>query len=139
MWQIILGVGIIFLLLEIFIPSMFFINFALAAGVCAVVSLFYQSIFGLVIIFSILSLIFIFVLRPIFQKKLPNEEKTGIEEKYIGKIAKAIEDINKDNGAISIYDERWQARNIDDSIIEKGSNVKIIKNESLIMIVQKID
>jgi len=139
MWQIILGVGIVFLLLEIFIPSMFFINFALAAVFCAIISLFYQSIIGLIVIFSILSLIFIFVLRPIFQKKLSNEQKTGIEEKYIGKTARVVEAVTKECGVISIYDERWQARNIDDSTIDIGCNVEIVSNESLIMKVKKVD
>lgn len=139
MWQILLSVGIIFLLLEIFIPSMFFINFAVAAAICTVISLFYKSAFGIIIIFSILSLILIFLLRPIFQKKNPNEEKTGIEEKYIGKTAKAIENITKESGAISIYDERWQARNIDESEIQAGEMVEILDYESLIMKVKKVD
>ena len=139
MWQIILGIGIVFILLEIFIPSMFFINFAIAAAICAVISLFYKSIFGLIVIFSILSLIFIFLLRPIFQKKSPNEAKTGMEEKYIGKTAKAIETITKENGVISIYDERWQARNIDDFEIEAGCDVEIVSYEGLVMKVKKVD
>ena len=139
MWQFILGIGIIFLLLEIFIPSMFFINFALAALCCAIISLFYQSLFGLIVIFSILSMIFIFALRPIFQKKTTCEQKTGMEEKYVGKKARAVGNITKDNGVISIYDERWQARNVDDTEILAGENVEIVAYESLIMKVKKID
>ena len=139
MWQIILGVGIIFLLLEMFIPSMFFINFALAAAVCAVISLFYKSIFGLSVIFSLLSLVFIFLLRPFFVKKTSNAEKTGMEEKYVGKTARVVENITKECGVISIYDERWQARSVDESTIEVGCNVEIISYESLIMKVKKVD
>lgn len=139
MWQVFLGVGIIFLLLEIFVPSLFFINFAIAAAVCAVISLFYKSIFGLCVIFSLLSLVFIFVLRPIFQKKSPNDIKTGMEEKYVGKTARVVENISKDCGVISIYDERWQARNVEDSIIEVGCVVEILGYESLVMKVKKVD
>ena len=139
MWQIILGIGIIFLLLEIFIPSMFFINFALASVVCAIISLFYKNIFGLIAIFSILSLAFIFILRPIFQKKSPNEQKTGIEEKYVGKTARVIESVTCNSGIITIYDERWQARNVEDSTIEINCNVEIVGYEGLIMKVKKID
>lgn len=139
MWQIILGIGIIFLLLEIFIPTMFFINFAIAAAICSVVSLFYQSFFGLIAIFSILSLLFIFILRPLFQKKTSKEQKTGMEEKYIGKIAHVVQDVTATDGAISIYDERWQARNIEDFTIKAGQKVEIISHDSLIMKVKKID
>lgn len=139
MWQIILGVGIIFLLLEIFIPSMFFINFAISAVICAIISLFYKSIFGLIVIFSALSLILVFLLRPIFQKKNQNEEKTGMEEKYVGKTARVVENVTKDSGVISIYDERWQARNIEESEIQAGEMVEILGYESLIMKVKKVD
>lgn len=139
MWHIILGIGIIFVLLEIFIPSMFFLNLALAAFVCAGVSYFISNIPILITVFCILSVIFIFGLRPIFQKKSSNEEKTGIEEKYINKTAQASENIDRNSGAISIYDERWEARNIDEGTIEAGSKVQIVRNESLIMFVKKID
>ena len=139
MWQIILGVGIIFLLLEIFIPSMFFINFALAAVVCAIISLFYEGIFVLVVIFSILSLIFVFLLRPIFQKKSSDDAKTGIEEKYVGKTARVVENVTCDAGVITIYDERWQARNVEDSTVEAGCSVEIVGYDSLIMKVKKLD
>ena len=140
MWQIILGVGIIFLLMEIFVPSMFFLNFAFAALICATVSYYYQNIIVLIILFCVLSLFFIFALRPIFLAKLYRKNvKTGIEEKYVGKIAKAIENIDKNSGVVSIYDERWQARSSDDSVIEAGCNVEIIGYENLILNVRKVD
>lgn len=140
MWQFILGVGIIFLLIEIFAPSMFFLNFALAAFVCAAISYFYQNIIVLTILFCVLSLILIFTLRPIFLKKCDKkEEKTGIEEKYVGKTARAVENIDKNNGVITIYDERWQARNIENETIEAGQTVEIVGYDSLIMKIKKID
>ncbi len=140
MWQIILGVGLVFLIMEIMIPSMFFLNFAFAALICAVISYFYQNIIVLTILFCILSFLFIFFLRPLFIKKSDkDEEKTGIEEKYIGKTACAAEPINKNGGVITIYGERWQAKNIEDFTIEAGQNVEIVKNESLIMFVKKVD
>ncbi len=72
-------------------------------------------------------------------KKLKNKNySTGVEEKYIGKTAKVIEDISKNSGAISIYDERWNARTLTDEFIKVGDEVKIVKNESLIFYVEKI-
>lgn len=140
MWEIILGIGIVFLLLEIFIPTLFCINFAIAAFIVAIISCFIHNFAVLTIIFCILSIILIYSLRPMLLKLSKNEKlKTGIEDKYIGKTAIVLEDINKDQGAISLYDERWQARNIKEGTIPKGANVKIIKNESIIMFVEKID
>ena len=140
MWQIIFCIGFLFLILEMFTPSMFFLNFAISAFICAILSLITTNIYILTIVFSILSILFIFTLRPVLMKNLNNKKlQTGINAKYVGKIAKAVEDIDKNSGVISIYDERWQARNIEDSVILKGENVEITGNESIIMKVKKIN
>lgn len=140
MWQICVCVGVIFIILELFTPSMFFLNFSLAAFITAIVSTYTSNITVLVLVFSILSLIFILTLRPLFLKYMDNSKKTqtGLNSKYIGKTAKVIEPVTKEGGAISIYDERWQARNIEDSEIPSGANVLIVSNDSIIMNVKKI-
>ena len=80
-----------------------------------------------------------FVLRPIFAKNREGKKHaTGMESKYVGKIAKAIEDIDSQKGAITIYDERWQARNTEEGVIEAGSSVEIISHESIVMNVRKV-
>ena len=40
LWEFIVICGIVFIILELFVPSMFFLNFALAAFVTAVASLY---------------------------------------------------------------------------------------------------
>ena len=139
-WQIIAGIGIVFVLLEIFVPSMFFLNLAAAAFVTAIISVFIKNIDTLIWIFSGLSLLFIFLLRPILLNAQNKQgEKTGIEDKYLGKVATVIENVDANGGAITRYDERWQAKNIEEGVIEAGQKVKIISNDSLIMNVKKID
>ena len=59
-----------------------------------------------------------------------------MESKYIGQTAKVIEEVTSDSGVISIYDERWNARSINNEIIPIGSIVEIVKHESLIMSVK---
>ena len=58
--------------------------------------------------------------------------------KYIGKIARAEEDITESSGVISIYGERWEARSESGEFISKGGEVKIIRNESIIMYVEGV-
>ena len=48
-----------------------------------------------------------------------------------------IEEVNKDKGVITIYGERWEARSLDGQSIPAGVDVKIVKNDSLIMFVEK--
>ncbi len=138
LWQFLGALGIAFLILEMFTPSMFFLNFALAGFICAAISVFYKSIYGLVIIFFILSFLSFVFLRPIIIKKFNKETETGINSKYIGQVVKIDDEINASGGVISIYGERWEARSDDGSVIPAGSDVKIVRNESIIMYVEKI-
>ena len=139
MWQIILCIGFIFLILEMFTPAMFFLNFAIAAFVCAILSVYVESITVLVIVFSLLSVVLIYTLRPMLMKNMKNKEnETGMASKYVGKTATVIEEVTKDKGVVSIYDERWQARNVEDGVIEAGKKVEIVNFESLILFTKEV-
>ncbi len=139
LWEIYAISGLAFLILEMVVPSMFFLNLAFAGFITAIVALFIKSWIVLTFIFVILSILAILLLRPILvRQKEAKEKETGMEGKYIGQIVKVIEPITKYSGAITIYDERWEARVESDETIPAGSEVKIIKNESLVLTVEKI-
>lgn len=139
LWEIYAISGLAFLILEMVVPSMFFLNLAFAGFITAIIALFIKSWIVLTFIFVILSILAILLLRPILVKQKKTKEKeTGMEGKYIGQIVKVIEPITKYSGAITIYDERWEARVESDETIPAGSEVKIIKNESLVLTVEKI-
>lgn len=139
LWEIYAISGLVFLILEMVVPSMFFLNLAFAGFITAIIALFIKSWIVLTFIFVILSILAILLLRPILVKqKEAKEKETGMEGKYIGQIVKVIEPITKYSGAITIYDERWEARVESDETIPAGSEVKIIKNESLVLTVEKI-
>lgn len=139
LWEIFAIAGLAFLILEMIVPSMFFLNLALAGFVTAIVALFVKSWIILTFIFVVLSILSILLLRPILIKQKESKEKeTGMEGKYIGQIVKVIEPVTKFSGAITIYDERWEARTDSDETIPVGSEVRIVKNESLVLTVEKI-
>lgn len=140
LWQIYSIIGVICVILEMIVPSMFFLNLAIAGFITAVISLFINNADMLVIDFIILSLVSIFVLRPLLLRliKTTKEQETGIKGDYIGKIVKVISPITKSSGAITIYDERWEARIDSDDEIPAGSEVRIIKNDSLVMYVERV-
>lgn len=139
LWEFLVVCGIGFIILELFTPSMFFLNFALAAFLTAIVSLFTAKLITLVIAFFIFSFLSFLFLRPLLLKRFSKETETGVNDKYIGKQAKVIEDISGNNGAISIYDERWNARTEDGSLIPSGQDVKIVRNEGLVMFVESLN
>ena len=139
LWSIFAIAGLGFIILEMIVPSMFFLNLAIAGFVTALFALFIDSFYSLVVIFACLSILSIMFLRPMFLKnKTSKEQETGMEGKYIGKIVEVIEPIGKFSGAITIYDERWEARCETDEPIPTGEKVKIIKNESLVLTVERI-
>ena len=138
LWQLLGIIGIAFLILEMFTPSMFFLNFALAAFICAPISVFVKNPYTLVILFFILSFISFAFLRPVVMKRFSKDTETGVNSKYIGQKVKAEVDITDNSGVINIYGERWEARSEDGNIIPSGSEVKIVRNESIIMYVEKI-
>ena len=139
LWETFTIAGLIFIILEMVVPSMFFLNLAVAAIITALAAIWVANWTVLIIVFTVLSIVSILFLRPLLIKnKKDKESQTGMESKYIGKIVKVIEPITKFSGAITIYDERWEARVDSDETIPVGSEVKIIKNESLVLTVEKI-
>lgn len=140
LWQVFSIVAVVCVILEMVLPSMFFLNLAIAGVITAVISLFVNDANMLTIDFIVLSLVSVFVLRPLLLRTLkPSKDKeTGINAEYIGKIVKVVEPVTKNSGAITIYEERWDARVENDDEIPAGSEVRIIKNDSLIMYVERV-
>lgn len=140
LWQVFSIVAVVCVILEMVLPSMFFLNLAIAGVITAVISLFVNDANMLTIDFIVLSLVSVFVLRPLLLRTLkPSKDKeTGINAEYIGKIVKVVEPVTKNSGAITIYEERWDARLENDDEIPAGSEVRIIKNDSLIMYVERV-
>ena len=139
LWAIL---GFIFLFLEMMIPSMFFLPLGGASFFSAIAAFKYPDNYWIQgIVFAVFALLFFLVANKFISKKPTKEEQTGVEAKYIGKEAYVVEDIAKEAtegiGAIKIYGEVWQAKSIDDCEIKAGEMVKIIRNESLIMYVEK--
>lgn len=134
-WQILAGIGLIFLILEMTVPSMFFLNFAVGAFVAAICSIYIFNWTALILIFVAVSLVSLLFLRPLLVKQTHKSQETGLAAKYIGKTAKVIETVCPTSGVISIYDERWEARA--DHEIPVGCEVEIERNESLVMYVKE--
>lgn len=140
LWQVYTIVGVVCLILEMLVPSMFFLNLSIAGFITAIISLFINNGNMLTIDFIILSIVSVFLLRPLLLRtlKYSKDKETGVKAEYIGKIVKVIEPITKYSGAITIYDERWDARVENDDEIPKDTEVRIVKNDSLVMYVERV-
>lgn len=139
LWEIFVIAGLAFLILEMIVPSMFFLNLAFAGFLTAIAGIYINNWIHLTLIFVVLSLLSILFLRPILiKRKNSKDAETGMEGKYIGKIVKVKEPVSKSSGAITIYDERWEARCESEDVIPEGSEVRITKYDSLVLTVERI-
>jgi len=138
-WLIFLIVAVVFFIAEIFTPTLFFLNFALASIITSFLGIFTENYNVLIPIFCIFSIVFILFLRPILNINPQTEKTSSFESQYVDKIATATSDINAFSGRISIYDENWEARTLSENApeIKKGAKVKIIRHNDLTMFVEK--
>lgn len=96
LWEIFAIAGLVFIILEMIVPSMFFLNLAAAGFITAIVAVWIANWIILTILFVILSILSVLFLRPILIKNRADKEKeTGMQGKYIGKIVKVIEPVGK--------------------------------------------
>ena len=139
LWQIFSFIGVGAIILEILIPSGFFLNFALAGFITAVISLL-NSIPALVVDFVILSFLSLILIRPLLLKsRRSDKDAEALDNMYIGKIVKVVEPVTKNSGTVSIFDERWDARLLnDEEEIPAGSEAKVVKSESLVLFVERV-
>lgn len=136
--------GIVFLFLELILPALFFLNLSAAAFFAAIYSFYFPREYTIqVIIFMIISALCLLFLRPLMIKRQNKNHQTGVEGKYIGQEAQVINTIGTPGtdgiGKIKIYGEVWQASSKDGQEIEPGAMVRIVANESIVMIVERIN
>ncbi len=138
MWLLLLIMAVVFLVLEMFTPTLFFINLAVAAVISAIFAYLGFSSLVVTIVFLVVAIATIWFVRPILLKQI-NEKKvtTGLDDKYIGKIAKVVKEVSKTDGRVAIYGEEWQAIT-DGENIPVGEEVKILSNDSIIFKVEKV-
>ena len=138
-WMLYIIISIIAIVFEIFIPTLFCINFAFAGIVTAIISIFWGTFYPLLWVFLGLSVFSMVFIKPLMQKLIKKETKADFNEQYIGKIVKTTEPVSQTKGAVTIYDERWEAR-VKEGVeeIPADCDVKIVANDSLILFVEKV-
>lgn len=133
-------IGFILFLLEFVLPGLILFFFAVGAWIVAILCLFIDlSINQQLIIFLIGSIASVLLLRKSLSKILLKRKLSSslLEDEFLGKIAKAETAISPgENGKVDFKGTTWQAASED--TIEKGEQVKIIGNESILLLVKSI-
>jgi membrane protein implicated in regulation of membrane protease activity len=128
-------IGFVLFLLEFVLPGLILFFFAVGAWIVAILCLFVDlSINQQLIIFLLSSVVSILLLRKWFSKILWKRKHSTelMEDEFLGKIGKAETAISPgENGKVDFKGTTWQAASED--FIEKGENVLIIGNDSILL------
>jgi membrane protein implicated in regulation of membrane protease activity len=131
-------IGFVLFLLEFVLPGLILFFFAVGAWIVAILCLFLDlGINEQLIIFLISSVVTILLLRKWLSKILWKRKHSTelLEDEFLGKTAKAETAISPgQNGKVDFKGTTWQAASED--TIEKGENVIIIGNESILLLVK---
>jgi len=133
--------AIFLLIIESVLPGTFFAAiFAVAAVVTGILSLFVSNSLVLVLLFVILSLVGIFVAKPILEKhfKVNKDVRLSNTDVLKGKTGKVIKEIPEhEKGRVKVGHEDWSAKHVTGESIKEGETIIVRKIEGATLLVEK--
>lgn len=140
-WHIWMIACLLFLILEIFIPSFIMASIGIGCLLAFFAALFSSAFPLQIVLFSGGTLAGFIGVKPMMQKYMYN--KSSIRTNYdglVGRIGKVIETIDPANdfGCVAIDGDQWKAISENDEIIETGTKVKVVQLNSIIVTVVPI-
>ncbi|MBN2774284.1 MAG: LytTR family transcriptional regulator DNA-binding domain-containing protein [Prolixibacteraceae bacterium] len=137
-WQLWVVAAIVFVLLEIFIPSFVMLSIGLGCIFATFGALMHGPVALQVSFFIIGTLTGFLGVKPFmvkyaYQKKSIQTNASGL----IGRIGRVVEEINPETGTgcVAIDGDLWSARSESDSFIPLSEKVKVIRLDSIIVYV----
>ena len=130
-------IGFLCFLLEFVLPGLILFFFAVGAWIVAFLSLFIDMDINMqIIVFLVSSILTILIFRKWVKKIIwAKKHSTELEDEFLGKTGKAETFIGPgQNGKVDFRGTSWDARSTDR--IEKGEDVTIIGNDSILLIVK---
>ncbi len=128
--------GIFFIIAELLTGGFFLLSLGLGSFLAAILNYFNYDIQVQIIGFIILTIIFIILSRPLYNRLNKNiPDKKSNTERLIGLNGKVTEDINPHkSGFIKVKGEIWKA--ISEENISKGETVEILKIDGVKLVVK---
>ncbi len=139
-WLIWIIIGLLFLILEMMTPEFIVGSFAIGSFMAAVASIFSPLLSVQLLVFALVTLVFLWKIRPFFLRYMDNQQaKTNIDL-LIGAKAKVIQAIGPEDerGRVKVGGEDWMAISSTGNYIEDGSRVEVVKVEGSKLIVREI-
>lgn len=135
-WVFWLIIATIALVAEVSTTALISIWFVPSALISALISVFTDNFAIQLVVFIILSGIFLYVFRNVYKKYIKKSRETA-EDLVIGKVGKTVEDTSKTSGKVLIGDIYWKARSEKD--IPKATEVRVTEVNGTTVIVEPLD
>ncbi|MBR1889891.1 MAG: NfeD family protein [Alloprevotella sp.] len=138
LWLLWVIVALGLMVLELSSGDFYFTCFAIGAACAALVSLTGVALWVQVIAWAIFALLSIWLVRPALKRWLHKGERERISnaDAIVGRIVEVIEPIaSGEYGRVKIDGDVWRAKTEDDSAVEAGQRVRIVRRESTIVVV----
>ena len=141
-WFIWIIAGIVLIIGEIFTPSFLLALIGISCITAGVFAIFIPAKLAFIplCIFAITTVLLLIYIRPICKKYLYNKDAPSSNvDAMKDKILTAETKIDGTNsGTVKLYADLWKARTEDETVIEAGEKVRIIRIEGNTVIVCKI-
>ncbi|MCR5077693.1 MAG: NfeD family protein [Prevotella sp.] len=139
LWLAWLLAGIVCLILEMMNGDFFIMCFAIGGFCASAVSVFTDSVTVQVVLFALFTLLSIFFVRPIALRYLHRGEDRRLSnaDALIGREGKVTDTIEAGGyGRVKIDGDSWKARSADGDEIRPGTDVRILRLDSIIATVE---
>ncbi len=138
LWAMWLAIGIFFLVVELCTTALISIWFVPAAGITALLSFVIPKLSWQILIFAVLSAVFMLLFRKLYKSKLKKaEDDVKPETSLTGKTAVTTEFTDVHGGRVKCGDVYWRAVSEDGNPINSGETVVITGVTDTTLVVKK--
>ena len=142
LWLFWFFIGLVCLITEMILGTFFVFCLAIGAFLTVIFSPILCSLGLQIVVFAVLSVVSIFFVRPVmirFLHKEHNERLSNVDA-LIGRVGVVIEDIKgESNGYVKIDGDEWRAVSRHSSDILNGERVRVVKMDSLVVTVERLN
>lgn len=140
-WLLWTLVCVVALILEVSSGTFYLMCFAIGAVGAVVVSLMGTPLWLQVLVFSVISAVSVFCVRPLLVKCLHpvQKERLSNASALVGRQGVVIEPISAErSGYVRVDGDEWRAVTADGTMIERGVNVRITAINSIVVTVEPV-
>ena len=140
-WLVWLLVAILCLIVELGSGDLFVICFSIGAVFASAASALGLGLVPQIIIFAVVSFLSIYFLRPAAKRWLHRNDENRVSnaDALMGRVGRVSETIEEGGyGRVAIDGDDWKSLSADGKLIEKGTSVKVVNRDSIILTVERI-